>query len=214
MIPLEPLPYPYDALKPTISERALRLHHDKHQATYVRNTNSLAATAGLADESLADIVLKAWELRARGLYNNAAQAWNHDFFWRSMRPGGAKPPSALTRLISREFGSQAGFKEAFVKAGANHFGSGWLWLVLRGRTLRLGTTHDARNFLTRRAITPLLVCDLWEHAYYLDFQNERGAYLGAWFDQVADWTFADRNLGAMRTVEAERRVEPGRPAAV
>jgi Fe-Mn family superoxide dismutase len=196
MITLPTLDYDYGALSPIISERTMRLHHSKHHAAYMAKTNMLAEAADLEGRDLRDIVIRSAARGPTGLYNNAAQAWNHAFFWRSMTPTRSEPTGDLMRLIERDFGGFEAFKAAWVKAGAAHFGSGWLWLVWRSRALKIVVTHDARNFLTRREVTPLLVCDLWEHAYYLDHQNDRTAYLKGWIDNLANWAFAEAELEA------------------
>jgi Fe-Mn family superoxide dismutase len=212
MLELPPLPYPEDALEPVISARTMSFHHGKHHAAYVRKTNALAETAGLSGRGLDDIIkaaastgvalVNSGSAPRKSLYNNAAQAWNHGFFWRSMTPTASRPVGDLEGLITARFGTHEALKAAFVNAGTGHFGSGWLWLVLRGNALRLATTHDARNFVTRPDVIPLLVCDLWEHAYYLDHQNDRGAFLAAWFDQLANWPFALEQLSAAMSVGA------------
>jgi Fe-Mn family superoxide dismutase len=197
MYVLPDLPYAYDALEPTISQETLRFHHDKHHRSYVEKTNELAAKAGLAGRPLEEVVREA---RSRGeakLFNNAAQAWNHAFFWRSMSAdGGSRPAGELAQAIERAFAGLEGLKKAFVEEGANHFASGWVWLVAGGEGLKVISTHDADDTLVRDGVFPLLVCDLWEHAYYLDYQNDRKAFLAAWFDQVADWRFAEAQLAA------------------
>ena len=196
MFLLPDLPYDYIALEPTVSEDTLRFHHDKHHRTYVDKTNELAKKAGLEDLSLEELVRAAKAKGDKTLFNNAAQAWNHAFFWQSMTPETGAPEGAFKAAIDKAFGGQPALKEDFVKQGAEHFGSGWVWLVSGADGLKVITTHDADGALIREGLTPLLVCDLWEHAYYLDYQNDRKKYLTAWFDKVANWDFAGRQFTA------------------
>jgi superoxide dismutase, Fe-Mn family len=196
MISLPPLPYEYDALEPAMSADTLHYHHDKHHAAYVKKTNNLAEKAGLGDESLENIVAGARAKHDAKLFNNAAQAWNHAFFWHSMAPEPGKPGDALTKAIEKSFGGLSGLKEAFVEEGAGHFGSGWVWLVAEGGTLSVTSTHDAETLTDGASGVPILVCDVWEHAYYLDRQNDRKAYLKAWFDKLANWDFASEQFDA------------------
>ncbi|WP_293899051.1 superoxide dismutase [Phenylobacterium sp.] len=196
MYVLPELPYAYDALAPFVSADTLRTHHDKHHRTYVEKTNDLAAKAGLAGRPLEEVVREAKRTGDKGLFNNAAQAWNHAFFWPCMRAvGGAAPAGDLAQAILR-FGGLAALKDAFVEDGAGHFGSGWVWIVTGSEGLKVVTTHDAEGPLTQEGLFPLLVCDLWEHAYYLDYKNDRKAFLARWFDNVANWDFAAAQLAA------------------
>ena len=195
MIVLPDLPYGYDDLAPTVSGETLRTHHDKHHAAYVKKTNELSAKAGLADLPLEEVVREARAKSDIQLFNNAAQAWNHGFFWQCMTPGGAQPPATLETAIGEAFGGIHGLRQAFVKEGVGHFASGWVWLVQAGRELKVISTHDADDTLLREGVRPLLVCDLWEHAYYLDYKNDRQAFLERWFDSVANWSFAAQQLG-------------------
>lgn len=196
MFELPPLPYAYDALEPTISADTLHFHHDKHHKAYVDKTNTLAQKAGLEGRALEEIVREARKRGDNALFNNAAQAWNHAFFWECMTPGAAPPAGGLAAAIDKAFGGLEALKKAFVEEGTGHFGSGWVWLVTGSEGLKVISTHDADDILVREGLFPLLVCDLWEHAYYLDFQNDRAGFLNGWFDKVANWEFADRQLGA------------------
>ena len=197
MYVLPELPYDDDALEPAISAETLQFHHDKHHRAYVEKVNELAAEAGLAGRPLEEVVREARRTGDQKLFNNAAQAWNHAFFWRCMRPkGGGGPSGALAQAIDRAFGGLDSLREAFVEEGAEHFASGWVWLVTGPDGLQVISTHDADDTLPKDGVFPLLVCDLWEHAYYLDYQNDRKAFLERWFDQVADWSFAERQLAA------------------
>jgi superoxide dismutase, Fe-Mn family len=196
MYVLPDLPYAYDALAPLISRETLLTHHDRHHKTYVEKTNDLAAEAGLVGRPLEEVVREARRRGADTLFNNAAQAWNHAFFWRSMRPaGGAEPSGALAAAI-REFGGMQALKDAFVDEGFGHFASGWVWIVTGGAGLQVVSTHDAEDTLVREGSFPLLVCDLWEHAYYLDYKQDRQAFLERWFESLANWEFAAAQLAA------------------
>ncbi|MBL8549469.1 MAG: superoxide dismutase [Hyphomonadaceae bacterium] len=201
MITLPPLPYDLNALAPTISARTLEFHHGKHHAAYVKKTNELAKARGLDGARLEEIVRKAAEAEDQALFNQAAQAWNHAFFWESMAPAGqaGAPEGTLLDMIARSFGDVERFKAAFVQEGGAHFGSGWIWLLLDGAgALKLATTHDAGNPLMSAQTFPLFTCDLWEHAYYLDHQNDRPGFLKAWLDGVCNWQFATRQLTLAR----------------
>ena len=193
MFILPPLPYDYDALEPTVSAETLQFHHDKHHKTYVDTTNKLVAEMGGRPKALEDVVRSS----NGKLFNNAAQAWNHAFFWQCMTPDRAAPSGDLEAAIVRGFGDVAAFKAKFIEEGATHFASGWAWLIAdEGGGLRVISTHDADTPIAH-GWTPLLVCDVWEHAYYLDYQNDRKAFLEAWFDKVANWRFAENQLRAL-----------------
>jgi Fe-Mn family superoxide dismutase len=197
MYALPELPYGYDALSPFVSSDTLHTHHGKHHKTYVDKTNEMASKAGLEGKPLEDVVRAARQRGDTPLFNNAAQAWNHAFFWESMRPpGGGEPTGDLLRLIDERFDGLSGLKEAFVKEGVGHFASGWVWLVTGADGLQVISTHDADDTLVREGVVPLLVCDLWEHAYYLDYKNDRKAFLERWFDNIANWDFAAAQLAA------------------
>jgi Fe-Mn family superoxide dismutase len=192
MFVLPELDYAYDAFEPVISTRTMKFHHDKHHATYVKTLNEQLDKIGKAPESVETIVRGAKNAHDRALFNNAAQVWNHTFFWKSMTPRPEKPAGRLATAIDSAFGDLVRMKKAFVKEGATHFGSGWVWLVANHQgELRIRSTHDADDTLTHTDMTPVLVCDLWEHAYYLDYQNDRRAYLEAWFDKLVNWRFAE-----------------------
>jgi Fe-Mn family superoxide dismutase len=198
MFSLPDLPYAYDALAPVMSERTLRIHHGKHQAAYVATTNRLLEEAGYHPESLEDVIRRARAADNRTLFNNAAQAWNHAFFWVSMTAEPAPPSGEFAALIDEAFGDLATLRERLIHDGAGHFGSGWLWLIAdRAGHLQVRTTHDADDVVVEPGLTPLIACDLWEHAYYLDHENDRKAFLGAWFDQLPNWAFAARQYAAI-----------------
>ncbi len=187
---LPALPYDYKALEPLISASTLEFHHDKHHAAYVTNYNNLTKDTELADKSIEEVIkITANDTSKAGIFNNAAQAWNHTFYWNCMKPGGGGTPTgALAEKINADFGSFDKFKEAFKQAGATQFGSGWAWLVLDNGTLKVTKTSNAENPL-HHGQTPLLTMDVWEHAYYLDFQNKRPAYIDAFFDNLINWDF-------------------------
>ena len=198
MFKLPDLPYAYDALKPAMSDETLRLHHDKHHATYVKTTNELVEKKGLSPESLEALVVQAKADGDKKLFNNAAQAWNHAFFWNCMTPGGSRPEGALEQAIAQAFGGLDQLKEKFVAEGAGHFGSGWVWILADGEGLKIATTHDGDNVLDQKGVVPILACDLWEHAYYVDYKNDRKGFLESWFDALPDWSFAAHQLTAAR----------------
>jgi Fe-Mn family superoxide dismutase len=197
MFTLPKLPYDYAALEPTISADTLHFHHDKHHKTYVEKTNELAQKAGLEGRTLEEVVREASKTGDKKLFNNAAQAWNHAFFWQCMTPKGGQPANGdLRSAIEKAFGSVDDFKEKFVEEGFGHFASGWVWLVTGSEGLKVISTHDADDTLVKDGLFPLLVCDLWEHAYYLDYKNDRKGFLKAWLDEVANFEFAAAQLAA------------------
>jgi Fe-Mn family superoxide dismutase len=198
-ITLPPLPYPYEALEPYISRRTLEFHHGKHHKTYVDKTKALAKVVYLADLPLELIIQQTARLeRHRALFNNAAQAWNHAFYWRSLRPGGGgEPGGEIADCIKSDLGGYAACAEQLAAAAAGQFGSGWAWLVLDGRKLRVITTTNADTPIAHDQI-PLLAIDVWEHAYYLDYQNRRAEYANALIKHLINWDFANKNLNRRR----------------
>jgi len=194
-IELPPLPYARDALAPHISSNTLDFHYGKHHQAYVTNFNKLAEGTDYAGLPLVEAVRKSWSENNAGLFNNSAQVWNHSFYWSSMKPGGGGAPQGdIASMIDRDFGSYDGFKDAFAKAGATQFGSGWAWLVLRDGKLVVTKTSNAETPAAETASTPLLTMDVWEHAYYLDFQNKRPDYIATFLDHLVNWEFANANL--------------------
>src|SRR5882672_6384984 len=172
MFKLPDLPYAYDALEPVISAETMGFHHDKHHAHYVETLNELLKEADEAPADLERVVRKtAPEPQKVKLFDNAAQTWNHTFFWTCMSPQASRPEGELALAIDRSFGGTRKLKELFVREGAAHFGSGWVWLAADKAALKVLTTHDADDALTHDSMIPLFTCDLWEHAYYLDYQN-------------------------------------------
>jgi Fe-Mn family superoxide dismutase len=194
---LPDLPYSYTALEPYISKNTLEFHHDKHHAAYVNKFNAAVDGTELANKSLEDVIKVLSEDGTQvGVYNNAAQAWNHTFYWNSMKPnGGGQPTGALAEKIKSDFGSFEQFVEAFKTAGATQFGSGWAWLVLENGTLKVTKTLNADNPLIDNQ-TPLITMDVWEHAYYLDYQNKRPDYITAFLENLVNWDFAAKNLAS------------------
>lgn len=205
------LPYPASALAPTMSEQTFSYHHGKHHAAYIKNLNRLTDGTELASKPLEHIIAEsAGEGSKQGLFNNAAQAWNHDFFWKSMSPDGGGEPTggasadALADEIAASFGSYDGFREEFCKAAAGLFGSGWVWLAAGGGESADGASDSKAGsklsiLTTSNADIPLaelksggllLTLDVWEHAYYLDFQNDRPSYIARWLENLVNWEFA------------------------
>lgn len=192
---LPALPYPLDALSPFISETTLRFHYGKHHKTYIDALNkAIDDTEFEAMPLRALIQATAGKPEQATLFNNAAQAWKHAFYWDSLAPGGAgEPPPMLKRMIDASFGSVEACKQALTEAASTHFGSGWAWLVLDGRKISVVKTRDADNPLTR-GMTPLLAIDVWEHAYYLDYQNRRKDHATGVIEHLINWNFAASNL--------------------
>jgi Fe-Mn family superoxide dismutase len=188
------LPYAEDALDPVISARTLQFHHGRHHRAYVDNLNRLVTGTAFAEQSLEQIVrATAGSAEQAALFNNAAQVWNHNFQWRSLRPGGGGQPGAvLSRAIEASFGSFEAFRKQFAQTAVSQFGSGWGWLVRDGDQLRVMKTANAETPLTQ-GLVPLLTIDVWEHAYYLDYQNRRADYVNAVIDRLLDWGFAEAN---------------------
>lgn len=198
-IELPRLPYSYEALEPVISRATLATHHGKHHRGYVEKLNVLVRDTDLAGSSLEAIVQRAVERitfdpAMVAVFNSAAQAWNHSFYWCSLRPaGGPGPLGALAERIDSDFGSVQDFAGYFKAAATGHFGSGWAWLVLDQGVLKIVTTPDADTPIVHGQ-APLVVIDVWEHAYYLDYQERRAAYVSGVVDRLLDWDFAARNF--------------------
>ncbi len=190
-IELPALPYARDALAPTISEETIEYHYGKHHQAYVTNLNNMIDGTDHAEASLEEIIRNS----DGGVFNNAAQVWNHTFYWNSLSPnGGGEPSGALADAITATFGSFEAFKEKFTASAVGNFGSGWTWLVKNGAgELEIVNTSNAGTPITDTSITPLLTVDVWEHAYYVDYRNARPAYL-AKFWELANWDFAAANF--------------------
>jgi Fe-Mn family superoxide dismutase len=195
-ITLPALPYPDSALQPVISANTLGFHYGKHHRGYVDNLNKLAAGTEFADMPLDKIVAATAGKPDRiAIFNNAAQTWNHTFYWRSLKPnGGGEPPAALKRRMEESFGSVEACRKELANAAVTQFASGWAWLVADSNKLKVLKTGNADTPLTQ-GVKPLLTIDVWEHAYYLDYQNRRADYVNAVLDKLVNWQFAADNLG-------------------
>jgi Fe-Mn family superoxide dismutase len=194
-ITLPDLPYPKDALEPVISARTLEFHHGKHHQTYVDTANKMIEGTDLANLDLEAIVKKtAGDASKTGLFNNAAQVWNHSFYWKCMKPSSGGPPTgSIAQKINTDFGSYEKFAEELKNAGLTQFGSGWAWLVLNDGRLQITKTPNADTPLAH-GMKPLLTVDVWEHAYYLDYQNKRADYLSAFIGKLINWDFVNSCL--------------------
>ncbi len=196
MIQLPDLPYPKNALEPHISARTLEFHHDKHHAAYVNKGNELLKGTDLENQDIETIIKKtAGDSSKTAIFNNVAQVWNHTFYWHCLKAGGGgKPTGKIADRINADFGSFDKFVEEFKAAGAGQFGSGWAWLVENGGKLEIMKTPNAENPLPHNK-KPLLTVDVWEHAYYLDYQNRRPDYLTTFVEKLINWDFVAKNLG-------------------
>lgn len=194
-ITLPALPYEANALEPYITANTLSFHHGKHHQTYVTNLNNLIQGGELADKTLEEIILAvANEPEKIGIFNNAAQVWNHTFYWNSMKKGGGGAPTgAIASKINEDFGSYEAFVDAFKNAGLTQFGSGWAWLVLDGGKLKITKTANADTPMAHDQ-KAILTVDVWEHAYYLDYQNRRADYFDLFLKHLVNWDFANANL--------------------
>jgi len=194
---LPPLPYDYKDLEPHLSANTLQFHHDKHHAGYVTNLNNLTKDSDLASKSLEEVITATVNDSSKaGIFNNAAQVWNHTFYWNCMKKGGGGTPSGvLAEKINASFGSFEKFKEEFKAAGATQFGSGYAWLVSENGALKVVKSLNAANPMTSGQ-KPLLTCDVWEHAYYLDYQNKRPDYLQTFLDNLINWDFVAQQYAA------------------
>lgn len=198
MFKLPLLPYAEDALAPHISAKTMDFHYNKHHAGYVKKLNGLVADTPMAKMSLEEIIMETHGSKAvdtKKIFNNAAQCWNHEFFWNSMTPdGGGEPDGELAEMIDAEFGDTNSFGKAFGDAADAHFGSGWVWLAQADGKLEILTTPNAELPMTSGK-TALLVCDIWEHAYYLDYQNRKPDFVETYLAHLINWEFANANLG-------------------
>ena len=195
MFELPKLDYKNDALSPIMSEQTLDLHHGKHHQTYITNLNNFIKDTELVKLSLEEIIKKTSnDKKKSGVFNNASQHWNHNLFWKCMKPnGGGKIPGKLENKINKDFGNVEKFREEFIKAGVTQFGSGWCWLSMQNDKLVISKTPNAENPLIY-GMKPLLGCDVWEHSYYLDYKNKRPVYLENFFDKLINWEFVESNL--------------------
>lgn len=215
-VELPDLPFPADALEPHISKRTMEFHHGKHHATYVKTANDLVKGVPYQKMSPEDVMRASFANPAeRAIFNNTAQAWNHAFFWHCMRPeGGGEPHGALAKRLEEAFGSVAEFRKRFAAAATGQFGSGWAWLTLEEGRLSVTSTPNAENPLINGQV-PLLACDVWEHAYYLDYQNQRQSFVDVFLRHLVNWEYVDQCLreaehARRRTGSALERVGVGR----
>jgi Fe-Mn family superoxide dismutase len=192
---LPDLPYDYEALAPYMSAKTLHLHHDKHHQAYVTNLNNLIEGTEFAGKSLEDIVTGSYgDAAKQGIFNNAGQHWNHNLFWRIMKKGGGgNPGGELAKRIDDAFGSFEAFKEQFKTAGVTQFGSGWAWLAVQGDQLKIMKTPNGENPLVH-GMRPILGVDVWEHAYYVDYENRRPEYLAAFLNSLVNWEEVEAEL--------------------
>ena len=191
---LPDLPFPKDALEPHMSKETFDYHHGKHHAKYVKKLNEAIEGTKMADWELERIIHHAAQNDDQGLYNNAAQHWNHSFFWKCLaRDGGGKPEGALASQIENDFGSYDTFRETFEKKAAGNFASGWTWLVLDAGKLEVINTDDADTPIVEGQF-PILTLDIWEHAYYIDYRNERPKFIKAFLEHLVNWEFAAENF--------------------
>jgi Fe-Mn family superoxide dismutase len=192
---LPALPYPKDGLEPHMSARTLEFHHGKHHATYVATLNKLVENTPFANQSLEEVIRATAKDESKiQIFNNAAQSWNHTFFWNCMRPrGGGQPSGDVLKAIEQSFGGVDKFKQQFKEAATTQFGSGWAWLVRDGSALKITKTPNAVDPLAQGQ-TALLTCDVWEHAYYLDYQNRRPDFVQTFLDSLVNWDFVAKNL--------------------
>jgi superoxide dismutase, Fe-Mn family len=204
-IELPPLPYPAGALEPHISRRTLELHHDAHHKKYVDNVNAMIEGTPNANKTLEQLVREsAGKARTKKLFNNAAQAWNHSFFWQCMTPenGGGAPKGSIEDQVGSNFGSYDAFRDAFLKTATAQFGSGWAWLIANKGKLEVVSTSNA-EIPMGQGVVPLLTCDVWEHAYYLDYQNKRERFVEAFLDHLANWQLANERFERVRANASE-----------
>ncbi|HRK64891.1 MAG TPA: superoxide dismutase [Terricaulis sp.] len=202
MFKLPELPFSNDALEPLMSRATLDTHHGKHHAAYVKNMNAILADIPNAPTTLEEVVALSVRENNKKLFNNAAQTWNHAFFWESLSPTPQNPEGPLKAALEKAFGSVDGFREKFAATGVGHFASGWAWLVAdKAGDVKLIDTHDAATALTEEGLTPLLVSDVWEHAYYIDFKNDRAAFLKGFTEKLANWRFAESQYAAAQKGE-------------
>jgi Fe-Mn family superoxide dismutase len=189
------LPYPKDALGDFMSAETLDFHHGKHHLAYVDKTNELAEGLGLEGRALSEVIRAAREKGAKGLFNNAAQLWNHSFFWQCLAPPeGQRPSGKLAALIDDGFGTTEALLAKMQEEAVAHFASGWAWLVLDRDTLKITSLHDADTPLVHEGMKPLLTLDLWEHAYYIDYRNARPTYAQGVLGNIVNWEFVGTNL--------------------
>ncbi len=191
---LPALPYSKDAFGDILSAETFDYHHGKHHNAYVGKTNDMVDGTDLAGAKLSEVIRKAKEAGNGGLFNNAAQIWNHSFYWQCLSPDRQNPSGKLSALIEDSFGSKGEMLEAFAAEATGHFGSGWAWLILDGDDLKITSLHDADTPVAHDGMKPLLTLDVWEHAYYVDYRNARPDYVSALLENAINWEFVAQNL--------------------
>ena len=202
---LPDLPYPKDALAPHMSAETLEFHHGKHHKAYVDKVNTLIADKGLEDASLVEVIQAAKDKRDKPLFNNAAQIWNHSFFWQCLAPEGSTRPSGkLREMIVSDFGSEQSLLDMLARQATDHFASGWGWLILNNGKLEVTSLHDADTPAVH-GMTPLLTIDVWEHAYYIDYRNERPKFLKSVLENIINWDFVAENLDSKGLARADQK---------
>ena len=202
---LPDLPYPKDALAPHMSAETLEFHHGKHHKAYVDKVNTLIADKGLEDASLVEVIQAAKDKRDKPLFNNAAQIWNHSFFWQCLAPEGSTRPSGkLREMIVSDFGNEQSLLDMLAKEATDHFASGWGWLILNNGKLEVTSLHDADTPAVH-GMTPLLTIDVWEHAYYIDYRNERPKFLKSVLENIINWDFVAQNLDGKGLDRADQK---------
>jgi Fe-Mn family superoxide dismutase len=205
---LPDLPFDRQALAPHMSAETLEFHHGKHHKAYVDKTNALVGDKGLAGASLADVIRAAAERGDKGLFNNAGQMWNHNFFWQCLAPAeGQRPTGRLAQLIDQDFGSTEAMLAKLKEEAVGHFASGWAWLLLDRGSLRITSLHDADTPVGHEGMQPLLTVDVWEHAYYIDYRNARPDFLDAVLNKLVNWEFVARNLDGEGVSRADQAGE-------
>ena len=202
---LPPLPYDREALQPHMSGETLDYHHGKHHQAYVDKVNGWTEEKGLVGLSLVDVIKKAHEKGDKGLFNNAAQIWNHTFFWNCLAPTGQQPEGRLKELIDAQFGSTEKLLAALKDEAVGHFASGWAWLVLKDGKLAVTSWHDADTPVVHEGVTPLLTLDVWEHAYYIDYRNARPKFAETVLGNIINWRFVAQNLDGEGIWRADQR---------
>ena len=202
---LPPLPYDREALQPHMSGETLDYHHGKHHQAYVDKVNGWIEEKGLQGLSLVEVIKKAQETGDKGLFNNAAQIWNHTFFWNCLAPAGQQPEGRLKELIDQSFGSTEKLLGALKDEAVGHFASGWAWLVLKDGKLAVTSWHDADTPVVHEGVQPLLTLDVWEHAYYIDYRNARPKFAETVLGNIINWQFVAQNLDGEGVWRADQR---------
>ena len=201
---LPDLPYAKDALDPHISAETLEFHHGKHHAAYVKKTNAMLEEKGGGERTLSELIREAKRSGDARLFNNAAQIWNHSFFWNCLTPQSSEPTGKLKQLIDDGFGGAEAMLKKLEEEAVNHFSNGWAWLVLDRDQLRISSLHDADTPLVHEGMTPLFTLDVWEHAYYIDYRNERPKFVSAILSNIINWDFIAENLDGEGVARADQ----------